>query len=64
MSLQQKSLFMAMELSNKNWKLAFGDGSRERICTVPAGAEKALLNQMEQARAKFRLAGDAPVISC
>ena len=30
MSLQEKSLFMAMELSNKKWKLVFGDGSRER----------------------------------
>ena len=34
MSLQ-KSLFMAMELSNKTWKLAFGDGNRERYRSVP-----------------------------
>jgi len=27
MSLQEKSLFMAMELSNKKWKLAFGKGA-------------------------------------
>jgi transposase len=63
MSLQAKSLFMAMELSKKKWKLAFGDGSRERERTIPAGAVTALSREVEVAKAKLGLPADAPVIS-
>ena len=52
-----------MELSNKNWKLAFSDGSHERFCSIAAGSEKALLDQIGRAKAKFGLEADAPVLS-
>ena len=29
-------LYMALELSNKNWRLAFGDGTKRRQVSVPA----------------------------
>ena len=29
-------LYMAMELSNKSWRLAVGDGDKDRRVTVPA----------------------------
>jgi transposase len=64
MSLQRKSLFMAMDLSNKNWQLAFGDGSRERFHGIPARSETALMREVSKAKAKFGLPVDAPVVSC
>jgi transposase len=64
MSLQEKSLFVAMELSNKNWKLAFGDGSRERERGIPARREDVLLGEVALAKEKLGLAADAPVEFC
>lgn len=64
MSLQAKSLFMAMELSNKNWKLAFGDGSKERHRSIPARSEAALLREVAMAKEKLGLPADAPVVCC
>ena len=64
MSLQQKSLFVAMELSNKKWKLNFGDGSRERERSVPARCEEALLREVAMAKAKLGLPAEAPVVCC
>ena len=29
-------LYMGLELSNKNWRLAFGDGTKRRQTSVPA----------------------------
>lgn len=62
MSLQQKSLFVAMELSNKNWKLAFGDGSRDRERNIPARREEVLIREVSLAKEKLGLAADAPVV--
>ena len=62
MSLQEKSLFVAMELSNKNWKLAFGDGSQERYRGIAAGSESSLLREVAQAKEKLGLPPDAPVV--
>ena len=64
MSLQEKSLFMAMELSNKNWKLAFGDGCRERQRSITARCETALLREVAMAKEKLGLPPQAPVVSC
>jgi transposase len=64
MSLQAKSLFVAMELSNKNWKLAFGDGSRERQRNIPARSEADLLREVALAKEKLGLPPDAPVVCC
>jgi transposase len=51
-----------MELSKKNWKLGFGDGSRERERTIPARALTALLREIEVAKEKMGLPADAPVV--
>ena len=64
MSLQAKRLFVSMELSNKKWKLAFGDGSRERERSLPAREESALLREVQVAKKKLGLAADAPVMFC
>lgn len=64
MSLQAKRLFVAMELSNKKWKLTFGDGSRERERSLRARAESVLLREVMIAKEKLGLAADAPVVFC
>ena len=64
MSLQAKSLFVAMELSNKKWKLVFGDGSRERERNVPARCEEALVREVALAKEKLGLPSDASVVCC
>lgn len=64
MSPQAKSLYVAMELSNKNWKLATGDGARERQKTVPARAKRAFLAEIERAKEKFGLPADCRVVCC
>lgn len=64
MSLQQKSLFVAMELSNKNWKLAFGDGVRERERNMPARDEALLIREVELAKKKLELPPKARVVFC
>jgi transposase len=62
MSEQTKNLFMSMELSKRTWKLAFGDGTRERFRTVPARDRKGLLEEVVMAKEKFGLAAEAPVV--
>nr|VFK79136.1 MAG: Transposase [Candidatus Kentron sp. SD] len=57
-------LYMAMELSNANWKLGFSNGSRDRSVTIIAGDWKALSRQIDLAKEKLRLPEDCLVISC
>lgn len=64
MNLQEKRVFVAMELSNKKWKLMFGDGSQQRERTIAARAEKVLLNEVAKAKAKFGLPANAEVVCC
>ncbi|MBL7115170.1 MAG: IS110 family transposase [Kiritimatiellae bacterium] len=64
MSLQERKLLMAMELSNTNWKLCFGDGSTHRERTIPARAVETLLKEVQRAKEKFALPAEAPVVSC
>jgi transposase len=64
MSVQGKDIFMAMELSNKRWKLAFGDGNRERFCDIPARDEARLWREVARAKEKLGLPAEASVVSC
>lgn len=57
-------LLMALELSHKTWKLAFSDGSRQRIRTVPARSIEAVMAEIAAALAKWGLAADTKVRSC
>ena len=60
----KSSLYMAMELSNREWKLAFGDGRQERLVTVPARDRQRLRQAIAKAKVKLGLPADAPVYSC
>lgn len=57
-------LYMALELSAKTWKVGFGDGRKERVCTVAAGDWPGLHEQMRRAREKLGLAPGCRVVSC
>ena len=58
-------LYVAFELGDKSWKLSMGDGVRAPSrCTVATGDTTAVLMAIAKAKARCRLAADAPVRSC
>ena len=61
----QPVLYMAMEVSSRQWKLAFALGyERPRIRTVKAGDLSAVGKEIWKARERLKLDKDAPVYSC
>jgi transposase len=59
-------LHLAFELGWTHWKLAFttGHGQKPRQRTMRARDLAALEQEMAKAKKRFRLAEDAPVVSC
>ena len=57
-------LYMAMELSDKQWRLAFGDGTRQRQVVIEAGNVAGLCEQIDKAKAKWDMSANCPVVSC
>ena len=57
-------LYMALELSNKTWRLAFGDGTHQRQVVIAAGEVVALCEQIDKAKAKWDLPPDSAGVSC
>ena len=60
------ALYLALELSNRSWKLAFstGHGQKPRFRNVPARDLDALTREIALARKRFELPDSVPVISC
>lgn len=65
-SVSDPTLYVAFELSAKQWKLAMtsGFGVEPWVRNVAAGDRRGVKRAIEQARTRFRLAPDAPVVSC
>src|SRR5271165_6838861 len=64
-TVKARALYMAFELSEKDWKLALGDGVRSPSrYTVAAGDTAALLEYMAKAKARCGLEPEASVHSC
>lgn len=63
-TLRSKSLYMAMELGNKKWKLAFSNGEKIRKVTVEARDQQGLVKAVERAKEKLGLEPGAKVLSC
>ena len=61
---RQPILFMAMELSDKKWKIAFSDGTRNRERNVEAGQTACLLDEIQLAIEKFGLPDDVKIYAC
>ena len=63
-TLQQSILYLAIELSNSKWKLFFSNGEKNRSKSIGARDLAALCQEIEGAKQRLKLSGDAPVISC
>jgi len=61
-----EALYMALELSWTEWKLAFAAGPADnpRLKSIGARDTQALLQEIAKAKRRFGLADDAPVRSC
>jgi len=57
-------LYMAMELSNRKWKLGFGNGSKVRRKSIDARDRERCLEEVSLAKEKLKLPADAPVVCC
>ena len=57
-------LYMAFELSDKKWSLAFGGGERRRQVVIAAGALEELRAQIAKVREKWGLGEEVRVVSC
>jgi transposase len=55
---------MALELSNRTWRLGFSNGSKLRQKTVPARELSKVLEEIELAKRKLGIAPDARVVAC
>jgi transposase len=57
-------LYMALELSNKTWRLALSDGAKRRQVVVPAADLLKLSEAVLKAKERFGMPASARVVSC
>ena len=60
----QPVLCVALELSDKKWKLALSDGHKRRIVTITAGELVTLGEAVAKATARVGMPGGVPIVSC
>jgi transposase len=58
------NLYLAFELGNAKWKLAFSDGEKVRYVSIVARGLKQLGEEVEKAKKRFRLVAGVRVLSC
>ena len=63
-SIKEVILYIAFELSNSKWKLAFSDGSKIRHKAITAGNLAQLQVEIDLAKRKFKMIEDIRVVSC
>ena len=63
-NVNEKILYMALELSNKTWRLGFGQGQKVRQVTIESGHWSDLRSAIETAKSKLSLPSDCRIISC
>ncbi len=63
-SIKEAILYIAFELSNSKWKLAFSDGSKIRRKAITAGNLAQLQVEIDLAKRKFKMIEDVRVVSC
>ena len=61
---EQASLYMGFELADKKWKLAFGEGSRERQREIDADEKERVWEEIERAKKRFSLGDDLRIVGC
>ena len=57
-------LYIAFELSDKNWKLASSDGNKRRYFTITARDLPGLQNELKRARWHFRIGAFSKIVTC
>ena len=62
--IKEAILYIAFELSNSKWKLAFSDGSKIRYKTITAANLAQLQVEIDLAKRKFKMVEDVRVVSC
>ena len=62
--IKEAILYIAFELSNSKWKLAFSDGNKIRHKAVTAGNLAQLQVEINLAKRKFKMIEDVRVVSC
>ena len=60
----QSKLYMAFELGNSKWKLAFSDGNRVRYVTILARDLEGLSREIAKAKERFGLVDETEIFSC
>lgn len=61
---EERHLYIAFELSQKKWKLAFGDGIAKRYREIEGRALKVLEWEIERAKEHFKLLAGVKIYSC
>ena len=59
-----KTLFIAFELSMKNWVLGLSDGTRDSLISIPAGNKQALANTINKVKKRFHMDDKVRIVSC
>ena len=63
-NVNETILYMALELSNKTWRLGFGQGKKVRQVTIESCHWSDLTSAIETAKSKLSLPTDCRVVSC
>jgi transposase len=63
-SIIERVLHLAFELSQNKWKLAFSDGIKMRFKSIAARNLEQLHEEIEKAQVRFKLRGNIRILSC
>lgn len=63
-SIKNDRLYIALELSNKKWKIAFGNGFKIRLKSIGARDLKQFQEEVEKSRRHFAMAESVPIYCC
>jgi len=63
-TIKNDRLYIALELSNTKWKIAFGNGFKIRLKTIAARDREQFELELQGSRKHFGMAEDVPVYCC
>lgn len=63
-TIRNDRLYIALELSNTTWKIAFGNGFKIRLKTITARDLEEFKQELERSKKHFGMTEDVPVFSC
>ena len=63
-TIRNDRLYIALELSNKKWKIALGNGFKIRLKSIDAGDLNQFEMELQKSRRHFGMAEDVPAYCC